>query len=156
MFCKNCGKELEKGSEFCSKCGTQVNGLKEQDINYQSYPPQYYQQYNQYNAVKVPGNGLSIAGMVLGIIALAYALITLMAVCDYDYLAISIYAARNVSAYALGVVLIQSILALTGLPLSISGMLKRKSAKNITGIILNTITIIMSIIMFIYIIVTFG
>ena len=32
MFCKNCGKELPAGTEFCPNCGTPANG-KVQPVN---------------------------------------------------------------------------------------------------------------------------
>lgn len=28
-YCSNCGQELEKGAEFCGKCGTKANGKQE-------------------------------------------------------------------------------------------------------------------------------
>ena len=32
MFCKNCGQELDEGSNFCSHCGTdQSDGVRNED-----------------------------------------------------------------------------------------------------------------------------
>ena len=69
-FCGNCGKEITGDTKFCGNCGAPVNQVQQ---------PVYNQpQYNQYEQVK-PNNG-STAGMVLGIIAAAWALLSLLAV----------------------------------------------------------------------------
>ena len=84
MFCKKCGKKVDEADTFCPKCGTPINDA----IAPAQGPvqPMYYQnQYGGYPAPKVPGNGSSIAGMVLGIIGLVYALITLMALMSPDF-----------------------------------------------------------------------
>ena len=53
-FCSNCGKEVKEKDSFCSNCGSPITGI-----------------------VKKPGKGISIAGMVLGIIACTWALLEL-------------------------------------------------------------------------------
>ncbi len=146
MFCKKCGNEIDNTAEFCPKCGTPVNG---------SIPPaqpvmpvMYQQPYVVYQTPKAPGSGLSTAGMVLGIIAIVYAFLTIIGVTEYNLRII--YYGR--AAFAFGAVLIQSVLALVGLPLSVSGNIKHKNPKAITGIILCTITLAISLIIFIYIV----
>ena len=65
-FCGNCGSQVTGDTKFCANCGAPVG------------QPNYNQpQYNQYD-VK-PNNG-STAGMVLGIIDAAWALLSLVAV----------------------------------------------------------------------------
>lgn len=62
MFCKNCGKELPAGTEFCTNCGTPVNG-KVQPVNNNANP-------------NASDNGMYIACkilMILTIIAGAFA-----------------------------------------------------------------------------------
>ena len=55
-FCVNCGKEIANGAAFCPNCGTANQGSTV-----------------IYVKPKVPGRGLGISSMVLGIIAMVYA-----------------------------------------------------------------------------------
>ncbi|MBP3300300.1 MAG: zinc-ribbon domain-containing protein [Clostridia bacterium] len=64
MFCPNCGNQIADGSAFCPACGKATN------VIVQATPVQPVQ-YG-YVKPKVPGRGLGIAGMVLGIIGLVY------------------------------------------------------------------------------------
>lgn len=155
MFCKKCGKKIENVDMFCPKCGTPTN---EAEVPAQgSVQPAYYPNpYGQYEKPKTPGNGLSIAGMVLGIVGLVYALITLLAIMDKDFEFKILEYRGEVIPFAIGVIFIQSALSCTGLPLSISGMTKKISGKNVAGLILNSITIILSIVYFIYIVANYN
>lgn len=65
MFCKNCGAELGDGSVFCNKCGA--------NQQVQEVGQQYGTQPVMVVKAKVPGRGLGISSMVLGIIGLVYA-----------------------------------------------------------------------------------
>lgn len=58
-FCSNCGKEVNENDNICNNCG--VSLINNSEAN------------NEF--VHVPGKGLSIAGMVLGIISLFMAII---------------------------------------------------------------------------------
>ena len=94
MFCKKCGKELEKGEHFCSNCGTAIKTVKkvteekeEKEQEEYVYKPQHQapyqpQYYPMYKKPKAPGNGLSIAGMVLGIIGAVFGLIYMIMMFD--------------------------------------------------------------------------
>lgn len=146
MFCNKCGKELDKDAVFCSKCGNQVNGNGNNNQN----------QSVMYVKKTVPGNGLSIAGMVLGIIAICFALIYLVSLTTSTFKVDVILYRRDIVAYAFGVILIPTALSATGLPLSISGMLKSRNGKNIAGLILNSITLIMQVFVFLYIVVNYS
>lgn len=151
MYCSRCGVKIEDDSVFCSKCGNQLRGN----------PPVYNNQpnYVYVNQAKVPGNGLSIAGMVLGIIALFFAFCYIVALTGNDFKRDMLIYGRygsQVTAYAFGVILIPTILATTGLPLSISGMSKHKSGKNVAGVVLNTITLVLQVIEFLYIVINYG
>ena len=81
MFCTNCGKEMAENSNFCTGCGASLNNnnseqapVNEQPYGYAQQPPIQNQQY-PYNQppmypqprTPVPGKGLGIAAMVLGI-----------------------------------------------------------------------------------------
>ena len=128
MFCSKCGNKLTEGAAFCPSCGAPTGVTQVTPVTAQ---PVYYMPY------KKPGNGLSIAGMVLGIIAAVYSFSAIIVACTTEY------------TYAIGLTIFQTILALVGLPLSIAGMTKCKSGKNISGVILNSITLVISIIIFI-------
>ncbi len=145
MFCSNCGSKTNENETFCSNCGT---SLKPNIANNTVQ--------NVYVKHSVPGNGLSIAGMVLGIVAIVFGLIYAMALTTTEFKIDMALYSRDVVPYAFGMILIPSVLALVGLPLSISGCSKNKNGKNITGIILNSITILLCIFIFTYVVVNYG
>ena len=115
-FCSNCGKELKEKDSFCSNCGASTNGI-----------------------LKNQGKGISIAGMVLGIIACTWALLEL---CSLDGIKIEMFKLHltysktiaSVIGFAIGYTLI--MIPIIGLPLSISGLKKQKTSINKAGIIL--------------------
>ncbi len=81
MICPNCGRENENGVKFCAGCGASLSVAQPQYQQPQYQQPQYqqpqyqqpqYQQpmYQQPMKPVVPGKGLGIASMVLGILSL--------------------------------------------------------------------------------------
>ncbi len=103
MFCPNCGSQIDDNSKFCASCGATVVEEPAPQPEPQAQQPQYQQpqyqqpqyqqpqyqqpqrQQPQYMYVKkrpVPGRGLGIAGMVLGIISLVYAFAGFVAAID--------------------------------------------------------------------------
>lgn len=136
-FCSNCGKELKEDSDVCLNCGVILNGKKN----------------------KIPGNGVSIAGMILGIISSFWAFMQILSSGNIEYSLLNLPRSyiyeTSISfvliTFGLGYTLFSLIPSLVGLPLSIVGFFKQKSGKNIAGIILNSVALIVSIIMFIYI-----
>ncbi len=148
-FCSHCGKELKEGADICLNCGVFVD-KKEEPIQ---------QNGIQSPKKKIPGNGLSIAGMVLGIIAAVWAFFELVGVGEIpSSLSEIAYTASYYSdltflyfGFGFGYTLFSLIPSIIGLPLSIAGMKKYKSGKNLAGLILNIIALAISIIMIIYI-----
>ncbi len=61
MFCPNCGNNNPQGTQFCAACGAQLSQVAPQQSN-PVVQPAY--------VAPVPGKGLGIASMVLGIVAL--------------------------------------------------------------------------------------
>lgn len=106
--------------------------------------------------IKVPGNGLSIAGMVLGILGSVWTLLELISLGSikgalHQFSGNTYYNAAIIG-FSIGYTLFALIPSLIGLPLSIAGFTKYKSGKNITGLILNLLSLIASIIIIFYII----
>ncbi len=64
MFCSNCGAHLPDDAVFCPDCGQSLltDAPKKQSVN----PPEAN------DNVTVPGNGLGIASMVLGILSIVF------------------------------------------------------------------------------------
>ncbi len=60
-YCINCGNEIKENDIYCLKCGIEIGNL----INNKIKP-------------KSNGNGLSIAGLTIGVITTIFALITLL------------------------------------------------------------------------------
>lgn len=71
--CIRCGAQLADGMQFCGNCGAQQT---EQPVYQQ---PVYQQPAHQVSA-KVPGRGMGVASMVLGIISLVFFCIWYIAV----------------------------------------------------------------------------
>ncbi len=86
MICQNCGATISDGTVFCEHCGAQVSAAAPQQPAYQQpvyqqpvyqqpqqpvYQQPVYQQPVYQKAPSVPGKGLGIASMVIGIVALA-------------------------------------------------------------------------------------
>lgn len=80
MFCRNCGANNADNAAFCVNCGATLNAEQpvQQPVYQQPVQQPVYQQpvqqpvYQQpVRNVPVPGKGMGIAGMILGIISLA-------------------------------------------------------------------------------------
>ena len=68
-YCSNCGNEIKENDIYCLNCGVLVqnNNFNQNNLS------------NDYNIKKnIPGKGISIAGMILGIISIAIALISFL------------------------------------------------------------------------------
>ena len=139
MFCENCGKKLNKKQKFCTNCGKSLETTVE--------------------SKKVPGKGISIAGMILGIVAIVWTSFELISSPNiFDALNEIAYKSNpyiNLSFlhfwFAFGYTILALIPSLVGLPLSIVGCVKQRSGNNITGLILNSIALFASLTVFIYI-----
>ena len=144
-YCSNCGKELKEGADICLNCGVFVNKNENISMNKQKN--------------KIPGNGVSIAGMVLGIIAAVWTFLDITSLggipsslSDFSYNTnYYVSSAYLYFWFGIGYTLFSLVPSIVGLPLSIVGLKKHKSAKNISGLVLNIIALIISIIIMIYI-----
>lgn len=140
-YCSNCGNELKENADVCLGCGRLIN--KENNI----------QQYNNYNYYKpkVPGKGMSIAGMVLGIVAVVWAFMSLLSIENAEYSLSYYYNVSEIIGFIIGYTLFSLSPSIVGLCLSINGYKKNKNALNIAGLILNIITLAIVIIEIVYI-----
>lgn len=153
-FCANCGSEVNENAAFCLNCGAALNNSNDIPNNYvsnQNTQPNY-----TYSKPKVPGKGLSIAGMVLGIIALVAVLLSLLSVGDIEITlksSLQYYTSTSsfVIGFAIGYTLFSLIPSIVGVILSGVGFKKSKNGLNITGLILNGIALVIALIIFIYI-----
>ena len=142
-FCTNCGKELKEGAEVCLNCGVIIKN----QVSSPSIPSN-----------KIPGNGKSIAGMVLGIVATFFAILEILSSFNIESALLTlpdVYYDYSVSFilfwFGVGYVFLSFIPSVIGLPLSISGLFKHKNGKNIAGVVLNSFALVISIILFVYI-----
>lgn len=121
MYCSHCGKKVDAEAVICPHCGCEL---------------------------KKRGNGLGIASMVLGIVGLLYALgaffniVSIGSYLDYQTFAYQI-------GFAIGYVLVQSILAIIALCLSLTERRRRKTGFNTAGFYLALLTFFCIVIQFI-------
>lgn len=134
MYCPNCGKEVNEKAVVCVGCGVPLN--------------------NNYNNLQIndkPKKGKGIASMVLGIIAVLYCLCAFAAFDDLDY-TLYPYSGSEQFGFAIGFILIQTILATVGLCLAVSERKKIKNGFNTSGFWLSIVSFAMIAIQFIYVI----
>ena len=132
MFCHNCGKEIDKNAVVCIHCGVGT-------INYN----------NQVN--NAPSKGKSIASFVLSIAAVLY---SLMAFVSFENLeeALAEYPTTGEHiAFAVGFVLVQSVLATIAICLGSSEKKKNTNSYNKFGFWLSLAAFVMIAIQFIYV-----
>lgn len=81
MICNNCGRQNEDGVRFCIGCGADLTAAPQPTYQapqapYQApqapYQPPYQAPYGMPVAPVVPGKGLGVASMVLGILSLVF------------------------------------------------------------------------------------
>lgn len=160
-FCRNCGSEINENADICLNCGVLINKNNNDNsnmsggINPNPYPYNYsYPNNNQVVNMqnKVPGNGSSIAGMVLGIVAAFWTICELLSVLELDSTSFGYYYNMSkVIQFAIGYTLFALVPSIIGLCLSASGYKKSKNGFNISGLLLNLIALLLNVIIFIYI-----
>lgn len=108
MFCQNCGKKIDEKAVICIGCGC---------------------------AVKRRGTkGKGIASMVLGIISVFYSLISFLTILDGEITLYGYYSSAEKVGYAIGVSLIQSVLATISICLATSERKNNKNGFNTSGL----------------------
>lgn len=125
-FCSHCGKEVNENAVVCVNCGCAIDGTL-------------------ITKTKIPGKGLGIASMVIGIIAVFYGMFSMListVIISLD----EFYYFEEKIAFAIICNFLPIVLSIIGLSLGCSSIFKTKTGMNITGIILNAITLLISII----------
>lgn len=156
-FCRNCGNEVNENADICLKCGVLINKKNNDNIssNVNPYPYNCGQPNNNqmgYGQNKVPGKGVSIAGMVLGIVAALWTICELLSLPAINFVSYWYrYGIAQVISFAVGYTLFALIPSIIGLCLSTSGFRKSKNGFNISGLLLNIISLLIAVIIFIYI-----
>lgn len=162
MFCEKCGNELGKDDDFCSKCGTakttknekttktknveKIKNVEEvEEVKNNNEDTYYYPRQPQYIIYSEPnpGNGVSTAGMVLGIISAFIMTLELIGfyILNSNYEA-TISTKGEAYLATLAMEALPLLLMIIGFALSIAGMVKKVNGKNITGLILTIPTIV--------------
>ena len=152
-FCYKCGTQINDDASFCHSCGTPT-------VKNTSAQPYFVQQPVAYGYVKplVPGRGLGIAGMVLGIIGLFYSFIMLMASISYaeesfsrtynyyNYYYGNYYQSSSETAAIIIVIIMFSVFSVLALSLAGSGRHKGyKTGVSGAGVVTGTIGLLMSL-----------
>ena len=128
MYCSNCGKKVDEKAVICVGCGVPLK--------------------NNQNIDK-PKRGKGIASMILGILAVVYNLSALGALYDLDeYLLFK--SSDYQTGFAIGLVLIQSALAIVGLCLSCAERRDNKNGFNTAGFWLSIVALVIAAIEFFY------
>lgn len=131
-FCINCGEKLKENADICLNCGRLVN--KQQKNN---------------KKIKVPGKGISISGMIIGIIASIWTFFEVVALANVNYF-IEFYSDiietnLDLISFIFGYTILSFIPSIVGFCLSGFGFMKKKSGLNITGIILNSLSLVITL-----------
>ena len=144
-YCTNCGAQNEENTNFCSKCGSNMNAnnfVPAAQVSGQTY---YVKEKN----------GKSIASLVLGIISVAVGFIMLLGMSGAEEIIIEEAIESNVdptelkNATSVTVSIIPFVCGLLGLIFGIAS--KKKNGKAIAGIITSSLGLIAAIICFVYI-----
>ena len=150
--CEYCGKSLKENADLCLNCGKLV---KREEKNREQKETTNIERKSEN---KIPANGKSIAGMVLGIVAATWSFFELLSLSMIspilnELLYYNYYTSGAIIkiSFAVGYTLFSLVPSLVGLPLSVIGYNKKKTGKNGSGIILNTVGLAFSLIIYIYI-----
>lgn len=131
MYCIYCGNQIGEKSNFCPKCGKEVNVSKKTNV----------------------GRGKSIASMVLGIVSVVWSFFELLALEDISSLVNQFFSIAEFVGGFIGFNLLSLPTAIVGLILGIQS--KENSNKRKSGIIMCSISLFVVVISLILMLVTY-
>lgn len=135
-FCPNCGNEVKEGADICLSCGKILN--------------------QKYNSNKIPGKGMSVASLVLGIISIVWSFLMILSLSDgIELLSYYNYDFFELICYYIGYTLFSLIPAILGLIFGINSKKKYISGKSTAGIVLSIISLAICTLILILFIVNF-
>lgn len=126
MYCRYCGKTINKEDSFCIHCGAQT-GVKP---------------LNQ----SKPKKGKGIASMILGILAVLYTLGALSINFEIEFFNIS-FVLSDLIGYIIGIYIVELSLAIISISLSLSERKKFKNGFNTSGFWLSIAAFILMIVL---------
>ena len=153
-FCSNCGKEVKEGTDVCLNCGVMI---KKDSNSFNNNTIDNIYNKNNITTNKIPGKGLSIAGMIVGIYSVYGSLYNFFTIntniIQLKYIENQIYQLKPFFRYFYFTlsILFRILIPIIGLVLSFFGYKKYKSGFNKSGLILNTIALCISICVYIYV-----
>lgn len=135
-YCSNCGAELKEGADVCLKCGKLLINLDNGD---------------EIVKVKVKAPGISIASMILGIVA---CLIAVLMFFNAGSLIGELYYQSIVYklSLAVGYTLFVWVPGVVGIFLSISGQKKAKTGIGLAGLLTSIISVALALLIIIYLV----
>lgn len=134
MYCVNCGNKVDENADICLKCGV----LLKKD--------------NQKKSSSSPKIGKGIASLVLGIIAVFFCISAFAAFEDLEYTLVDYEGARRIG-FAVGFILIQTILSVPGFCLAVAERMNNKNGFNTAGFWLGIASFICIAIQFIFVLI---
>ncbi len=132
-YCQNCGSKITENSSFCASCGANLTVGKDLNANKRT-------------------NGLSIASLILGIIAITWSILMFISLDSSIYeLKMRVFKdASFIVGYMVGYTGIAILSSIIALVLGVFGNKKKINGIGITGIILSILGILASTIVIIY------
>ncbi len=132
MYCVNCGNKVDENADICLKCGV------------------FLKRDNKVKSVSSPKIGKGIASLVLGIIAVFFCLSAFAAFSDLEYTLMG-YESFERIGFAVGFILIQTVLSVPGFCLAVAERMNNKNGFNTAGFWLGIASFVCIAIQFMYV-----
>lgn len=153
MFCVYCGSKIEESSTVCPRCGSL---LRDQNGNIAIQNNAFVRNMNIQNAsnlnfiVKDRSNWRETISVVAGVIGLFFAIVIFSC---YEEMILEdiVYFKEYPISLAIGMLLIQTVMAVLSLAFAIASRKVNKNSINMTGLVMSLIIAIITIIQFILI-----
>lgn len=132
MYCSNCGNKVDENADVCVKCGT------------------FLKRNNNQPKASTPKVGKGIASLVLGIVAVFFCISAFAAFDGLDVSLIGYDGVRRIG-FAVGFILIQTVLSVPGFCLALVERMDNKNGFNTAGFWLGIVSFLCIAIQFIFV-----